>query len=127
MKNVYPEIDGIRYSKYPITINYNENIYPNQYRDLKLFCREYVGEQLLSPIITYDKMKTYYPIQLGHLTFQVDYITPKKIGLFDEYDENPNDANLRVTLVKQRENKVVSDGNRISAIEVFRDGKNDNT
>ena len=63
-------------------------------------------------------MKTYYPIQLIDLRFQVDYITPKKIELFDEYDENPNDANLRVKLVKHRENKVVSDGNKISAISV---------
>ena len=67
MKNYYSENDGIRYPKDPIKINYNEINYLNQYRDLKLFYKEYNGEQLLSLIITYDKMKTYYPIQLMDL------------------------------------------------------------
>ena len=60
----------------PIMNNYEENICLDQYRDLKLLYKEYIGEQLLSPIITYDKMKTYYPIQIIDLRFQVDHISP---------------------------------------------------
>ena len=44
---------------------------------------------MLSPIITYDKMKNYYPIQIIDLRFQVDHISPKKIRLFKEHDKNP--------------------------------------
>ena len=56
-------------------VNYGENNYLEQYKDLKLFYKEYVGEQLLSPIISYDKMKTYYPIQIIDLRFKVDHIS----------------------------------------------------
>ena len=58
-------------------INYSENNYLNQYRDVNFFYKEYVGEQLLS-IITYDKMKTYHPIQVIDRRFQIDHITPRK-------------------------------------------------
>ena len=67
-------------------VNYEENKYLEQCRDSKLFYKEYIGEQLLSPIITYDKMKTYYPIQTVDLRIQVDHISPKKLRLFEEYD-----------------------------------------
>ena len=42
-------------------VNFAENIYLEEYRDLKLFYKEYVGDQVLLPIISYDKMKKYYP------------------------------------------------------------------
>ena len=54
----------------------------NQNRDLKLFHKGYVGEQLLSPIVSYDKMKTYYPIEVNDLRLQVVYVTPKGIIFF---------------------------------------------
>ena len=69
-------------------VNYGENKYLEQYRDLKPFYKEYVGEQLLCPIVTYDKMKNYYPIQIIDLRFQVDHISPKKSRLFEEHEDN---------------------------------------
>ena len=86
MRKYYTEIDGVGYSKNPVMVNYEENKYLDQNRDLKLFYKEYVGEQLLSPIISYDIVKTHYPIQIIDLRFQVDHITPKQIRLFQEYD-----------------------------------------
>ena len=59
-------------------INYIENIYLNQYRDLNLLYEEYVGEELLSPIITFDELKTCSSIQIIYLRYHVDYMTPKK-------------------------------------------------
>ena len=114
----YSEIDGVRYPKNPIMSNFDENNYLDQYRDLKLFCKEYVGDQLLSPIISYDKMKKYYPIQIIDLRFQVDHISPKKVRLFEEYDDNPTNTNLYVILIKHREIKMISDGNKIIRVEV---------
>ena len=82
-------------------VNFEENNYLEQYKDLKLFFKnkENVGDQLLSPIITYDKMKNYYPIQIIDLRFQVDHISPKKIRLFEEYDPNPINTDLYVILI----------------------------
>ena len=99
-------------------VNFEENNYLEQYKDLKLFYKEYVGDQLLSPIITYDKMKNYYPIQIIDLRFQVDHISPKKIRLFEEYDPNPTITVLYVILIKHREIKMISDGNKIISVEV---------
>ena len=62
VRKYYSEIDGVRYPKNPIMTNFEENSHLDMFRDLKIFYKEYVGEQLLSPIITYDKIKDYYPI-----------------------------------------------------------------
>ena len=99
-------------------VNYDENNYLEQYKDLKLFYKEYVGEQLLSPIITHDKMKNYYPTQIFNLLFREDHISPKKIRLFEEYDPNPVSTNLYVIFIKHREIKIISDGNKIISEEV---------
>ena len=64
-------------------INFNENIYLDQYRDLNLFYKEYVGEPKLKSFITYDKMKRWYSFQTVGLQFQVDHISPKKIRPFE--------------------------------------------
>ena len=43
------EIVGVRYLKDGLSINFEANSYLDQYRDLKLFYKEYVGEELLLP------------------------------------------------------------------------------
>ena len=48
----FVEINGARYSRNGVSTNFEENSYLDQYRDLKLFYREYVGEQLLNPYIS---------------------------------------------------------------------------
>ena len=57
VRKYYSEIDGVRYPKNRIMVSYAENNYLDHYRDLKLFYKEYIGESMLNPIITYDKMK----------------------------------------------------------------------
>ena len=81
-------IDGIRYPKYGVLINFEENSYLDQYRDLKIFYKEYVGEEVLQPYITYPDMENFYPIQMTDLRHQVDHLTPKKIQRFQEFSEN---------------------------------------
>ena len=73
----------------------------------------------MSPIKRYGKKKAYYPIQIIDLTFQVDYITPKKIRLFEEHDENPAHTDLNFIQTKHREIKMVSHGNKISGVDVI--------
>ena len=102
VRKCYSERDGIRYPKNPVMVSYDENNYLQQNKDLKLFYKEYVVDQLLSPIITYHKMKDYCPVQIIDLPFQVDHISPKKKRLFEEYHPNPTNSNLYVILIKHR-------------------------
>ena len=53
----FVEIDGYRDPKESVITNLSENDYLDQYRDLKSFYREYVGEQLMNPFISYLDMK----------------------------------------------------------------------
>ena len=99
MKKLYPEIYGIRYPKDPIMIKYNENICLDQYKDLQIFHKEALGEHLLFPIIAYNKITTYNPIQRIDLRFQIDFSTPKKRH-FEKHDRNPTNTNLDVGLLR---------------------------
>ena len=49
VKRYFVEIDGFRYPKDPIETNFPGNKYFDQYRDLELFYKEYIGESLLHP------------------------------------------------------------------------------
>ena len=81
----FVEIEGARYPRGGVSTNFEENSYLDQYRDLKLFYRDYVGEQLLNPYISYTDMKKIYRIQVTDLRLQVDHITLKKKQLFEEF------------------------------------------
>ena len=43
LRKYYVEIDGQRYPRDSVLINYEEKDYIQQYKDLKLFFREYIG------------------------------------------------------------------------------------
>ena len=57
VEQYFVEIDGIRYPKDGVHVNYNSNDYLDQYRDIKWFFKEYVGEPLLNPFISYRDVK----------------------------------------------------------------------
>ena len=123
VRKYFVEIDGIRYPRDGVITNYNENDYIDQYKDLKLFYKEYGGEELLNPFVSYPDMKTKYPIQVIDLRFQSDHITPKKIQLFEEYRadpaNNPNNARLYVILIRRREVELISDGNKLIEVKII--------
>ena len=78
LRNYYIEIDGQRYPRDSSLMNYEQNDYIEQYKDIKLLFKEYIGEQLMSPFISYPDMKTKYPIEILDLRHQSDHLTPKK-------------------------------------------------
>ena len=119
VERYFVKIDGVRYPKDPVETNFSDNKYLDQSRDLKLFYKEYNGESLLHPFISYLDMKTFYPIQVIDLSFQNDYITPKKIRLFEEYENAPENTKLYVILIKHTEIFMVSDGKKITGIELI--------
>ena len=79
--------------------------------------REYVGQTKWNPIITYDKMKKWYPIEIIDLRFQVDHISPKKIRFFEEYYDNPLNTVIYNILIKHTEIKMISAGSKIVSVE----------
>ena len=119
VKKYFVEIDGVRYPKDGVLVNFEENSHLDQYRDLKLFYKEYVGEELLQPYITYPDMKYLYPIQKPDLRHQVDHLTPKKIQLFEEFSEDPNVERLFIMLIRHRQVEMKSDGNKIIEVKVI--------
>ena len=86
-------------------VNFDEKFYLDQYSDIKLFYKDYVGETMLSPIITYGKMKEYYPFQINDLRFQIVHMSPKKIKLFEENDDNQVNTFIYIILRKHEEIK----------------------
>ena len=119
VEKYFIEIDGQRYPRDSVLTNYGENDYIDKYRDLKLFYKEYVGEELLTPFISYPDMKNKYPIQVIDLRFQADHITPKKIQLFQEYRADPINARLYVILIRRRQIEFISDGNKLIEVKVI--------
>ena len=117
----FVEIDGYRYPKESVITNFSENDYLDQYRDLKSFYQEYVGEQLMNPFITYTDMKDKYPIQVIDLRHQIDHISPKKKQLFEEYKNDPvyNNKRLYVILIRHKQIEMISDGNKFIEVKVI--------
>ena len=115
----FVEIDGVRYNKDGVLTNFAENSYLDQSRDLKLFYKDYVGEELLQPYISCSEMKKLYPIQITDLRHQVDHITPKKIQLFEEFDDDPHKERLFIILVRHRQVEMISDGNKNVQVKVI--------
>ena len=48
LRKYYIEIDGMRYPTDSFLMTYEQNDYIEQYKDLKLFLKEYIGEELMS-------------------------------------------------------------------------------
>ena len=123
VRNYFVQIDSVRYPRDAVLINYNENDYIDQYKDLKLFYKEYVGEEMMNPFVSYPDLKTKYPIQVIDLRFQADHITPKKIQVFEEYRaepaNHPNNARLFTVLIRRREVELISDGNKLIEVKII--------
>ena len=83
------ERDGVRDN---VLLNYEQNEYNEKYKDLKLNCKEYVGEELMTPFKYYPDMKTKYSIEIISLRHQPDQTTAKKVQLFHDYSADPEKA-----------------------------------
>ena len=64
LRNYSVETDGQRYPRESVVIYYKQNDYNEQYKGLKVFFKEHVGEELMTPFISYPDMKTKYPIEI---------------------------------------------------------------
>ena len=98
----------------------SENDYVDQYRDLKLFYKEYVGEILMNPFISYAGMKNKYPIQVIDVRHQEGLNSPKRIQHYEEFKTDPDNVNARliVILVRHRRIEMISTGIKVIEIKV---------
>ena len=119
LQKYYVEIDSVRYPRDSVLLIYEQKDYIEQDKDLKLFFKEYIGEQLMSPFISYPDMKTKYPIDIIDLRHQPDHITPKKIQLLPEYSADPENAIFYFLLIRRREIELISDGNKLIEVKVI--------
>ena len=119
LRNYFVEIDRQRYTRERFFINYEEIDYIEQYIDLKTFFKEYIGELLLNPPISYTETKTKYPIELIELRHQPDKIALKKIQLCQEYGADPDNARLFLIIFRRREIVLISDGKKLIKVEVI--------
>ena len=113
------EIDSVRYPRDNVLVIYEQNDYIEPYKDQKLFFKEYIGEELMSPFISYTDMKTKYTIQIADLRHQTDHNSPKKIQLFQEYSADPENAKFYLIVIRRREIELISDGNKLIEVKVI--------
>ena len=73
----------------------------------------------MNPFIKYVDMKNTYPIQVIDLRFQVDHINPKKIQFLKNIEQIQQMLDYFIILIRHREIKMVSDGNKITEIKVI--------
>ena len=120
VRKYHVDIDDIRHPKDCVSTDYTINDYVDQHRDLKLFYKECVREEVLSLFVSFSDMKKKYPIQVIDLRFQVDYNNPMKIQLFEEYNGATNNARLFMILFRVREGKMISDGNTLAEVNIIK-------
>ena len=96
-----------------------KNDYIQQYKDLKVFWTEYIGEPILSPLISYPEMKTNYPLEIIDLRHQSDHKIHKKVQIFLEYGTDPDNARLFLILIRRREIELIGDGNKLIEVKVI--------
>ena len=119
LRKYYVEIDSIRYPRDSVLVNYEQNDYIEKYEDFKIFFKDYIGEQLMSPVISYPDMTRKYPIEILDLRHQSDHMTPRKIQLFQEYSADPENAEFYLTIIRRREIELISDGNKLIEVKVI--------
>ena len=119
LRKYYVGIHGTRYTRDAIPVNYTENDYIDQYRDLEIFFKHYIAEPIGNPVISYPDMKTKYLIELTDLRHQPDHIRPMKYQLFQEYGTDPDNARMFFILMKRREIELISDGNKLIEVKVI--------
>ena len=117
--NKFVEIDGVCFNKVGVLTIFAENSFLDQYRDSKLFRKEYVDEEFLQPYKSYRETKHLYPIQVTDFRHQVNHFTPKKIQFFEEFDDDLNVERLFIILVRHRQVEMISDGNKIVEVKVI--------
>ena len=117
LRKHYAEIDSARYPPDSLLMNYEENDYFEQYKNVKLVFEEYVGEPMFNRFISYPDIKTKYPIGIIDLRRQPDHTAPKQTQSCKEDGTNPDNARLFLLLIRRREIELIGNGNKFLEIK----------
>ena len=117
MRKYHVDVDGVCYTGDGLKLDYGLKDYVDQYRDLKLFYKEYVGEELLNSFISYTDKKNH--IEVIDLRFQVGHINPQKIQLHQENRGATNNSRLFMILIRHRGIKKTSDRNKNTEVTII--------
>ena len=99
LRKFYVEKDGQRYPRDGVSTNFTEKDYLDQYREFKtILSRMYRRTDIKSSYII-SGHENKYPIGIMDLRHQLDYKTPKKIQLFQDYGTDPDNARLFQILI----------------------------
>ena len=82
------------------------------------FYKEYIGGEQFSHFITYLDVTKLYSTQVILLRFQIDHINLKEKQKFEENGGATDIDRLFMTLIRHSEIKMVSDGNKVTEIQV---------
>ena len=115
----FVEINGVRYPKVSIDIDFATNFHLDQHRDPKTFHKEYVGELQLNPFKGFPYVENFHPTQVIDLRVHVDHKNPQKIQFFEENGGDLADSRRFIVLVRHRETKMVSAGDEITETQVI--------
>ena len=74
---------------------------------------------MLIPIITFHRLKRWYPFQTIGLRLQVDHMSHKKNKFFKEYDDSSPNTIICIILRKHREHEMISDGSKVASVQVI--------
>ena len=122
VRKLFCDLDGIRYPKYSVSINFDANDYLDQHREPELFYKEFDGEAPLNPFETYPDIKKIC-FQINDLGFQVHPLKLRKTNCSGDFRGDSVSATEFILLIRYREIKKVWDGNKTTENEVF---QNDN-
>ena len=62
LRQLFVEIDSLRYPRDSSTLNCEKNDYIEQYKDLKISFKKYIGQPLSNTLISYPDIKRKYSI-----------------------------------------------------------------
>ena len=115
----HADIDGACHPRDAVNIDYASNQCVDQCGVLKSFYKDYVGEELLNNLLRYFDKKTKHSIQVIDLRFLVNSMNEQKKQLIEEFRGATNIARLFTIMIRHRETKMLSDGYKITEIEVI--------
>ena len=113
VRKIHIDFDGVRYPRDGMSTEYGSNDCLDHYKDIKVFHKEYVGEELFNLFLCCSDMKIKYLFQVVDLRFQVDHNIPKENQLFEEDRCATFIARLFLILIRHREIEMISNGKKL--------------
>ena len=119
----YCKIGSVKYPDESINLDYLRNDYDDGYNEVLKFFREYVGEQTVTPYITFQDFKEKYNLYLFDLRNQRDHIASQQVTATFKFvagdDVVAENYTAFALVLTNRVINITSDGSRQFDIDVM--------